>query len=114
MPISVKTPRASEFFSTRNRIDFLRRSRRRPCSAVASRSFRSRTRSDRLSPRSDRSWSIIISLTYLLMAEVMIPVWLWVHRRIESVKRAKPEPSRHYPETRMPGLMVAETVIERI
>ena len=55
MPMSVKTRRASEFFSTRSRIDFLRRSRRSPCSAVASRSFKSRIKSDRLPPKSDRS-----------------------------------------------------------
>src|SRR6185437_10287565 len=35
----------------------------------ASRSFRSRISSDRLAPKSDRSWSINSSLTYLLIVQ---------------------------------------------
>ena len=52
-------------------IDFLRRSRRSWCSAIASSPFRSRIRTDRLPSRSDLSWSIISSLTYLLMVQLV-------------------------------------------
>ena len=46
--MSVKTRRASVFFSARTWIDFFRRSRRNWCSAIASSPFRSRISTDRL------------------------------------------------------------------
>ena len=68
------------------------------CSATASSPLRSRIRTERLPSRSDRSWSIIISLTYLLMIRVRA-------LRLGRVDQAT---------TRMPGLMVAEMVTERM
>src|SRR5579883_747166 len=68
IPSSVKARRASEFLRIRSRIDFLRRSRRSWNSPTASRSLRSRISTDRVPFRSALIWSIISSLTYLLIA----------------------------------------------
>src|SRR5262249_42635699 len=88
-----KTRRASVFFRARILIDFLRRSRRSWCSAIASSPLRSTIRTDRLPSRSDLSWPIINSLTYLLM----------ITSGACLCQRGARGPSRHAPDARAHG-----------